>query len=95
MLQQALLLFSAGSIVGIMPVLFAVFFMMLRGWSSAVYKLSTVRHYRYEAAAVLTAAAAGGTVWVGWPVVVSAAAAATGGGGAGGGSVVVGAATAW
>jgi hypothetical protein len=44
LLQQALLLASAGSITGIMPVMFGVFFMMLRGWRSAVHELSQVRH---------------------------------------------------
>jgi AAA family ATP:ADP antiporter len=48
LLQQALLITSAGSIVGIMPVLFAFFFAMLRGWNSAVYTLSNVRHYSYD-----------------------------------------------
>lgn len=42
LLQQALLLASAGSITGIMPVMFAVFFMMLRSWRSAVHNLSQV-----------------------------------------------------
>lgn len=43
LLQQALLLASAGSITGIMPVMFGVFFLMLRGWRSAVHELSQVR----------------------------------------------------
>ncbi|WIA39918.1 hypothetical protein OEZ86_013359 [Tetradesmus obliquus] len=71
LLQQALLLASAGSITGIMPVMFGVFFLMLRGWRSAVHELSQVRHYSYDspsssmeeeeedAAAAAAAAAAG------------------------------------
>lgn len=48
LLQQALLLISAGSITGIMPVMFGVFFLMLRGWRSAVHDLSQVcSHHTY------------------------------------------------
>jgi AAA family ATP:ADP antiporter len=42
LLQQAMLLASAGSITGIMPVMFGVFFLMLRGWRAAVHELSLV-----------------------------------------------------
>ncbi|WIA19646.1 hypothetical protein OEZ85_005580 [Tetradesmus obliquus] len=73
LLQQALLLASAGSITGIMPVMFGVFFLMLRGWRSAVHELSQVRHYSYDSpsssmeeeeedAAAAAAAAGSGTL---------------------------------
>lgn len=46
MLQQALLLLSAGAITGpILPVLFGCFFLMLRGWRGAVRELSSRRRY--------------------------------------------------
>lgn len=46
MLQQALLLLSAGAITGpILPTLFGCFFLMLRGWLGAVRELSSRRRY--------------------------------------------------
>ncbi|KIZ04926.1 ADP,ATP carrier protein 1 [Monoraphidium neglectum] len=45
-LQQGLLLMSAGALTGpILPVLFACFFLMLRGWRGAVSELSSRRRY--------------------------------------------------
>ena len=45
LLQQVLLLFSAGTMTGILPVMFLVFFFMLRGWLGSVKQLSAVRSY--------------------------------------------------
>ncbi|KAI8467681.1 MAG: TLC ATP/ADP transporter-domain-containing protein [Monoraphidium minutum] len=45
-LQQAMLLLSAGALTGpILPVLFACFFLMARGWTGAVAELSSRRRY--------------------------------------------------
>ncbi|KIZ05276.1 hypothetical protein MNEG_2681 [Monoraphidium neglectum] len=46
MLQQGLLLMSAGALTGpILPALFVCFFLMLRGWKGSVKELSSRRRY--------------------------------------------------
>lgn len=44
-LQQALLILSAGAIHGIMPVLFLVFFVFLHSWMNAVHNLAAVHTF--------------------------------------------------
>ncbi len=71
---------SAGSIVGILPVMFLVFFLMLRGWRGAVDHLGARRDYSHHKvpAAVAAPGVAAVVAAVAAPADAAAAAAAPG-----------------